>query len=204
MIFKHIKVLLRHLLMRYLKFRVKALSDKDDIKIVIGAGNIYQKGWIRTEFEFLDITNENDWASLFRKNSISAILAEHVWEHLTEEEGLTAAKNCYKFLKKNGYLRLAIPDGYHNSEEYIDYIKPGGHGNGADDHKVMYNYISLGKMLEKAGFNVTYLEWFDENRQFNTIDWDIEQGKIRRSIRFDERNVNGSAIYTSLIVDAYK
>ena len=177
MIYKHLKVFLRHLLMRYLKFRVKASSNKDDIKIVIGASNIYQKGWIRTEFDFLDITNENDWASLFRKNSINAILAEHVWEHLTEEEGLAAAKNCYKFLKKNGYLRLVIPDGYHNSQEYIDYIKPGGHGNGADDHKVMYNYISLGKMLDKVGFNVKYLEWFDENRQFNSIDWNIEQIK---------------------------
>ena len=49
----------------------------------------------------------------FNEGSIDAILAEHVWEHLAEEEGLAAAKCCYRYLRPGGYLRVAVPDGFH-------------------------------------------------------------------------------------------
>lgn len=33
------------------------------------------------------------------------ILAEYVWEHISEIEGIVASKNCYDFIKPGGYLR---------------------------------------------------------------------------------------------------
>jgi predicted SAM-dependent methyltransferase len=65
---------------------------------------------------------------MFTHNSITAILAEHVWEHLTFEEGVQAAKNCYKYLKPGGYVRCAVPDGYFPDEEYQNIVKIGGPG----------------------------------------------------------------------------
>lgn len=38
------------------------------------------------------------------------MLAEHVWEHMTKEEGIMAAKHCYEFLQDGGYIRVAVPD----------------------------------------------------------------------------------------------
>ena len=111
---------------------------------------------------------------------------------------------CWRYLKPGGYLRLAVPDGFHRDPAYIEYVRPGGTGAGADDHQVLYTYRSLGALLEKAEFEVTCLEHFDEDGAFHCQNWDVDDGLIHRSIRHDARNQDGQPNYTSLIVDAYK
>lgn len=49
----------------------------------------------------------DDWKKKFLPNTVTAILAEHVWEHLTYEEGKETAKICFDFLKPGGYIRCA-------------------------------------------------------------------------------------------------
>ncbi len=184
--------------------RLKNATKNSVLKIVIGSSDIYQAGWIPTEMDYLNMLKENDWNSFFSDKQIDAIIAEHVWEHLTPEEGLLAAKNCYKFLKKGGYLRIAVPDGLQPDPNYIMMVKPGGTGNGADDHKILYNYQSISQMLEQAGFSVNCLEFFDENGKFIENSWKPEDGLVRRSKNHDPRNADGILKYTSLIVDAVK
>ncbi len=70
-----------------------------DIKIVIGAGEYNNNpGWIHTQEKELNLLDDTTWKERFKPVSITAILAEHVWEHLTLEEGLAAARLCYKYL----------------------------------------------------------------------------------------------------------
>ena len=135
---------------------------------------------------------------------LNNIFAEHVWEHLTEDDTILANKNCYEFLNKNGRLRLAVPDGYHPDKKYIDYVKPGGVGRGAQDHKILYNYQTLKDKLEKTGFKTELLEFWDESGNFHYTDWSIKHGRVSRSKRYDQRNRNGQLNYTSLIIDAIK
>lgn len=129
-------------------------------------------------------------------------MAEHVWEHLTGEGALQANANCYEFLRPGGRLRIAVLDGFHPDPAYIEYIRPGGPGPGADDHKVFYYYQSLKEQLEKTGFMVHLLEYWDERGHFHFREWTSEDGHIRRSKRYDLRNQDGSLVYNSLIVDA--
>ncbi len=186
-------------------FRAELLKNKDKpLNIVIGSSGKYQAGWIPSEASFLNLLKENDWNKYFRKNEIDCLLAEHVWEHLTLEEGRIAAGVCFRFLKKGGRLRVAVPDGYHKNQDYIEYVRPGGTGAGADDHKVLYNYELFSSLLEKVGFTVKCLEYFDAHKDFHAINWSKEDGFIHRSIRYDERNANGNPNYTSLILDAIK
>jgi predicted SAM-dependent methyltransferase len=204
-----IKKLLRPLYIYYKRKKElaqfkSAVAQTDIIKISIGSSGICQDGWILTEEHFLNLLNSEDWKKHFNTRLISNIVAEHVWEHLTLENGRIAACNCHQFLKPGGKLRIAVPDGFHSSPEYIDYVKPGGTGGGADDHKVLYNYISMSKMLTEAGFRVELLEYFDEKGNFHKIDWDANDGFIRRSIKHDPRNKDQQPNYTSLIVDAIK
>ena len=103
-----------------------------------------------------------------------------------------------------GTLRIAVPDGYHPDKDYIDWVKVGGNGFGADDHKILYNYYIMKTKLEKVGFKVELLEYWDENGVFHFTDWSSEAGFIRRSKNNDERNQSGKLKYTSLIVDAIK
>lgn len=182
----------------------RMVRHSSPLRIVVGAGGLFDPGWIPTDVDVLDILNERHWERLFRESSIDAILAEHVWEHLTAEHGLRAARNCRRFLRPGGYLRAAVPDGFHPDPAYIEWVRPGGTGAGADDHRLLYNHESFGRLFESAGFQLELLEYFDSSGQFHAVDWDPALGKIDRSQRFDERNKDGRLVYTSVILDARK
>ncbi len=180
-------------------------TSQSNLKIIIGSASTKQDGWISTNYPLLDLTNESTFSILFNKpESVSNFLAEHVWEHLSLDESAIACRNCFFFLKKGGRLRIAVPDGFHSDADYISQVKPGGYGPGAHDHKVLYNYQTLSAILKNTGFIVKQLEWFDENNCFHFEDWDVEDGMIMRSTRFDLRNKKNLTAYTSLIIDAIK
>jgi predicted SAM-dependent methyltransferase len=206
--FIYLRILLRPLAYFYFRIRgilrLKWAVRKGNCKIVIGASHIYENGWTPTEMNFLNLLHSEDWDRFFKTDSISAILSEHVWEHLNPEDAIIAARNCYKYLKPGGYLRLAVPDGNHFTQEYIEMVRPGGSGSGSDDHKVLYTIGSVKELFTSVGFRVEGLEYFDEQNVFQFSDWDIAQGKINRSKRFDSRNSQGELKYTSLIIDAIK
>ena len=185
-------------------FQLTTYDRTKPINMVVGSMYSVYKGWIHSDIETLNLLRQSDWAKYFDENSIDRILAEHVWEHLTPEEGKLAFKHCYMYLKPGGFLRVAVPDGYHTSEDYINYVKPGGTGEGADDHKILYNYQIMSGFLEEIGFTVKPLEYFDENGQFHKNPWRVEDGMVRRSADHDDRNKGGKLGYTSLIIDAYK
>jgi predicted SAM-dependent methyltransferase len=175
------------------------------IKFNIGSGKSgFNHEWFNTDKNSLDITDENDWKKYLKFLKVNNIFSEHVWEHLSDLDAEKALKNCYRFLKKGGVFRIAVPDGFHPDKEYIDYVKPGGHGLGADDHKILYNYKSLTQRLESAGFKVSLLEYWDENGNFHFKEWSDDGGRVLRSKRYDSRNQNGKLAYTSLIIDAIK
>lgn len=182
----------------------KELRNSSEHNLVVGCSGVYQEGWLPSEWYFLNLLVEEDWHSYFKENSINAVLAEHVWEHLTYKEGKKAAEVCYKFLRKSGNLRIAVPDGFHFSKEYIDYVKIGGSGRGAGDHKVLYDYKLLGDLLTEVGFSVNALEYYDENQNFHEKKWDDVNGIIHRSKKFGYISRDGIVGYTSLIIDAKK
>lgn len=201
-----LKQLKRDLSRRLIKVSVlnAIRNSQTNLKIILGAASTKQDGWISTNYPLLNLTDDSTFSALFTPDSISNLLAEHVWEHLSAEDVIKANSNCFLFLKKDGVLRIAVPDGFHSCEEYINQVKPGGLGLGSDDHKVLYNYITLSKLLEDTGFNVRLLEWFDEYGNFHHEEWNVEDGVIRRSTRFDPRNITNPTTYTSLIIDAIK
>ena len=178
--------------------------SRSDLKIIVGSASTKQEGWISTNYPLLDLTDGCTFSALFAPDSVSNFLTEHVWEHLSLEEGAKACRNCFVFLKKGGTLRIAVPDGFHPDADYIAQVKPGGYGPGADDHKVLYNYQTLSVELESAGYQIKLLEWFDERGNFHYEEWNTENGMIRRSTRFDPRNRINFTAYTSLIIDAIK
>ncbi len=98
----------------------RALAASPRKRIVIGAGAKREAGWIPTQMQYLDLLKPDHWERFFQPNSIDAILAEHVWEHLTMDEGRDAARTCFKYLRPGGYLRIAVPDELHPSPAYRD------------------------------------------------------------------------------------
>jgi predicted SAM-dependent methyltransferase len=184
--------------------RLRAAARQGAIRLVIGASGFTQPGWTATDIEYLNLLNPSDWEAVFRPGSIDIILAEHVWEHLTPEEGLDAARQCHAYLRPGGYLRVAVPDGCFPDEEYRRHVRPGGTGAGADTHRVLYTHRTFSEVFRKAGFRVELLEYYDSNGKFHFVEWDPQGGLIHRSRRFDKRNKQGPLKYTSIILDAHK
>ncbi|MDO8470603.1 MAG: hypothetical protein Q7S63_01340 [bacterium] len=183
-------------------------------KIVIGASGVSQQGWIPTEeSESLNILKPGDWKKYFHDGQVDAMLAEHVWEHLTREQGSRAAAMCFQYLKLGGYIRVAVPDGLHPDPGYIEQVKVGGLDNqrfaastGSEDagHKILYTYKTLAEVFQSAGFRVDLLEYFDEQGKFHSKEWHPADGMVHRSKRFDGRNRARTLNYTSIILDAWK
>jgi predicted SAM-dependent methyltransferase len=175
------------------------------MKIIIGAGGRTQDGWISTEQGQLDVLKEEDFAHVLKGAvGFENMVAEHVFEHIPMSEIPAALSNCYKYLSLGGRIRIAVPDGLHSDNSYIEYVRPGGTGAGAEDHKVLYSYRLLSRLMREAGFTVEYLEWWDETGKFHTRLWNEKDGYIDRCLANDSRNNDGKPNYTSLILDGVK
>lgn len=211
-----LKKIKQRLGLRYylLKVRFRLWREKTDFlrrvaaaespKVVIGSSGVFSDGWIPSNYQYLNLLNEAHWDRAFGGRKVHALLAEHVWEHLNEAEGFTALKLVRKYMADGARLRLAVPDGYSPNASYIEMVKPGGTGEGSDDHKVLYNVDSLEKIMVAAGFRVERIEYYDAVGQFHQVPWGPADGMVHRSLKYDERNAGGQIAYTSLILDGFK
>jgi predicted SAM-dependent methyltransferase len=192
---------------RLLRKRVDQQAARNEpIRIIIGGGGVRpDEGWIATNIQYLNLLNDGHWRRAFGDHKIDAIFAEHVWEHLAPADGKEAVARCFRYLKPGGRLRIAVPDGYRADPAYQEFVRPGGSGPGADDHKILYTYHTLGDMLRSVGFEVELLEYFDEKNVFHRNDWNQSGGRVIRCQGFHEQNLPGAGNnYTSLVVDGRK
>lgn len=181
------------------------ISLAKEINLIIGSSEINYPHWISSNKHNLNITNIDDFYGVLGKRKIDKLLAEHVLEHIDNKDLSQALNNIYSCLTTSGNFRIAVPDGYHRDADYIEQVKPGGTGNGSDDHKHLFTYETLGKLLIGVGFRVKLVEYWDEHGQFHTVYSNDDQlGCIRRSFINDKRNSDGKPHYTSLIIDATK
>lgn len=175
------------------------------IRIMLGSGGVKQIGFISTEWTTLNVLKEETFLSYSSPNVVDCFFAEHVWEHLSLVEGEIAARNCFKFLRPGGTLRIAVPDGLHPDPGYLEWVRPGGTGLGASGHRVLFTWPLLRDLLTHSSFTtVVPLEWWDERGRFHFSPWGAENGFVRRSCDNDHRNKKTPLSYTSLIVDAIK
>lgn len=175
------------------------------LRVIIGAGQQAYDGWIATQKEQLDLLDRTTWEAFFGERRADALLCEHVWEHLTLDEGRAAAKLCYEYLHAGGRLRVAVPDGNFRDRDYQRLARgkvPPDHP--AADHKTVYDYQLICEVFEGAGFEVDVLEYCDNGGRFHYNHWEAIDGMIYRSLRYDHRNKDGKLGFVSLIIDAIK
>ncbi|HEX7998671.1 MAG TPA: hypothetical protein VF528_09805 [Pyrinomonadaceae bacterium] len=164
------------------------------MNLVVGAKQTNFPGWLSTDLRAqgaqLDIRSAADWQRSFAPNSIDKAVAEHVLEHLTEDEALAALCNVRSYLKAGGHIRIAVPDAYNPNPTYQEHSRPGGKGQawarllwyGSDEpeHKVHYNFQTLSELIERAGLTPRLLEYHDASGRFHRNPWSLSDGPIRR------------------------
>lgn len=174
-------------------------------RLLIGADITQYPGWIASQEGYLNICKYDHLQRVLGKKKLKHVLAEHVLEHIDLEELKQGLINIFNCLEENGTFRIAVPDGFHQSSQYIDAVKPGGSGWGSEDHKHLFNYQSLSQLLKECGFTVEVIEYWTQGGDFQTTYCnDDGLGYIDRSFINDARNSDGKPNYTSLIIDAHK
>lgn len=176
------------------------VTRREKIKIIIGSGRCYgeENGWLYTDLPHFNILNENDWKYFFGNSKIDNLLAEHVLEHLTEEEVETVLQLTLQYLKIGGVFRIAVPDGFHPNPKYIEMTKPP-----QDGHKSFWNYKTISDLAIQNGFQITLLEYFNEKHFFHQQNFSNDEGYVSRCKLngFSESYTND---YTSLVLDLMK
>jgi predicted SAM-dependent methyltransferase len=181
----------------------RQIESNDRIRLALGSSSHCTDGWIAAGCDQFDLVDPASWSWYFQKSSVDAILAENVWEHLSRIEGKTAARNCFQFLRPGGYLRVAVPDEFHPSQQYQNQLRNDGE-LGTTSSCVLYNHHSFAEVFVSLGFQVRLIEFFDQAGAFHSNQWDVSKGLVQRTLLFDERNITQPFAYTSLVLDAFK
>jgi SAM-dependent methyltransferase len=96
----------------------------------------------------------------FVSESLEIIYCSHVLEHLTKNDGAQLLRECYRVLKKDGLLRLVVPDldkafdMYRDgkSQEMLDLFFYTSDDPDFSAHKYGYNFAMLDRLLTENGF----------------------------------------------------
>lgn len=133
-------------------------------KIQFGCGSNILNGWENYDMN-IDISKRLP----FDDNSTDAILAEHVMEHITIHEAWNFIEECYRILKTDGYLRLAVPCVSkifnESNQSYYDFIHKHGWGSPTKKdavksiifnhgHKTIWEQCSLDTIVQSIGFKL--------------------------------------------------
>lgn len=133
-------------------------------KVQFGCGGNRLNGWENYDYE-IDISKKLP----FENDSVDCVLAEHVMEHISIHDAWNFVEECYRILKKGGYIRLAVPCASRifrlADQEYFDFIKKHGWGEATlkdsvksiifnHGHQTMWEPDSLNAVVSCMGFKV--------------------------------------------------
>lgn len=152
-------------------------NNKGKIKLNIGCGTDYKKGWINIDnnsdnnIEKLDLNWDMRRPLPFENGSVDFIFNEHFFEHLPVSDGVKVMHDLKRVLKLGGVLRIAMPDlemvvnSYLNvplgKDPVIKEFKMGYIQTRAEwmnmsfrwwGHEWLYDWEELERRLREAGF----------------------------------------------------
>ena len=155
-------------------------SNMDEkIKLHLGCGGRYIPGFIHIDLDdypHIDYKSDISNLSMFKDSSVDLIYSCHALEYFDREEVQKVLKEWYRVLKRNGILRVAVPDFEAIVKVYLKY-KDLNHkgilgplygriviktpdGEKTIYHKTVYDFKSLKEVLESIGFkNVHRYDW---------------------------------------------
>ena len=95
-------------------------------RLNIACGGRYHKDWINIDFNPVskEVKKVNVLDGLpFEDNSIDVVYSSHFLEHLTQEQADFVLKESQRILKKDGIIRIVVPDLENICKEYLKILK---------------------------------------------------------------------------------
>ena len=129
------------------------------LKLHLGCGTVYKDGWINIDnnsdnnIQKLDLKYDLSKGIPFKDSSVDYIYNEHFLEHLTVKEGKVFLKECKRVLKKDGVLRIAMPDLETTVNEYFN-------PNWKEDNAERFKKFGLTHIKTRAErINIAFRSW---------------------------------------------
>ena len=149
------------------------------IKLNLGCGwRNFGEDWIHIDGgEYPHVKHHNITKLPYEDNSVDLIYASHVFEYFDREEATKVLEEWYRALKKDGILRIAVPDFESIAKLYSQgkfplktFLGPlfgkmemGMKGGGTGKiiyHKTTYDFNDLKEKLGEIGFtNIKRYDW---------------------------------------------
>jgi len=148
-------------------------------KLHLGCGNKILTNFTNIDIrpiEGVDLVEDIRKLSQIKNDSVELIYVCHVLEHFGRHEYLEVLKRWYEILKKDGILRISVP----NFEKIVDYY------NKTKDLKTLIGFLYGGQNYEQ---NYHYCTW-----DFNSISDDLKSIGFKRVYEYDWRNTEHSNI----------
>lgn len=166
------------------RFKVAKFKKYDPLKLNVGCGKVKLSSWVNIDIEpDADLVMDVRKGLPFDDNSVDFIYNEHFLEHFTFEEGERILREFRRCLKKQGLLRIALPDldyvvyQYNNpdwrNQDWLSwpeyrFIETKGRMINISfrwwGHRYLYNEEDLRNQLIKAGFQkIIRCEWNKSN-----------------------------------------
>jgi predicted SAM-dependent methyltransferase len=121
----------------------------------------------------------------FHDNSICAIYASHLLEHLYLEEGKRLLKECFRILKPSGILRMVVPDLRAIVLEYLDEKPPDG---SSDETEALSRADRLNKSLslrsQKPPSENVFYRTYSALKDFHSHKWMYDADSLIRYFKW--------------------
>ena len=88
----------------------------------IACGSLYHKDWVNIDFHAPSsrVLGHNILKGLpFEKETFDVAYSSHFLEHLTEQQSLYILREAHRVLRKNGIIRIVVPDLANICQEYL-------------------------------------------------------------------------------------
>lgn len=99
--------------------------SKNKVMLNLGCGNRFHPKWQNLDFSPVNkfVNKANLLEKLpYQDNTVSCIYCSHFVEHIPRNKVPNFLKECARILKKDGILRLVVPDMENICKEYIRII----------------------------------------------------------------------------------
>lgn len=151
--------------------RAALLASRRPLRLHLGSAGNRLGGWVNIDLLRPGRRLELYWdlrrGIPFASSSVDAIFAEHLFEHLTLDQGIGLLRECRRVLAPGGVVRIGVPDldryvaSYLRQDPLIDAALPGrptravalGEPFFLHGHRIMYDFETLEYALRQAGFD---------------------------------------------------
>lgn len=131
-------------------FTYQIKIKKNMVYLNLGCGNVFHEDWINIDHissskhvKQYDISKNIP----LEDDSVDFLYHSHVLEHLTKKNGLIFLKECHRVLKKEGVIRIVVPDLKTIAEEYLK----------------AYNNVKTNNSIQnEANYNWMLIEMIDQ------------------------------------------